>query len=81
MAELNLHDILFQKHVFSLIFIYLRHNIVKAMDQLDHVTAMIAITVCKVNQKLIIKIDLLYQTDLFDSLAHVCLVRKTDFNY
>ena len=51
------------------------------MDQLDHVTSIIAITVFKVNQKLIIKIDFLYETDLLHSIVRVCLVRKIYLNY
>ena len=45
-------------------------NIIKAMDQPDHVTSIIAITVCKVLQKLITKIDFWYQTNL-GSFSHI----------
>ena len=38
------------------------------MDQRDHVTSVIAITVCKVIQKSISKIDFLYQTSWLFSL-------------
>ena len=55
--------------------------LVKAMDQPEHVTSVIAIAVCKVIQKLLTKIDFWYQTKLLGSSIHVCLVPKIHFNY
>ena len=44
------------------------------------VTWVIAITVCKVIQELITKVDFWYQTDLLGSFVHVCLVPKIYFS-
>ena len=51
------------------------------MDQPDHVTSVIAITVCKFIQKLITKVDFSYQRDLLGSIFHVCLVPIIHFTY
>ena len=51
------------------------------MDQPDHVTLVIAITVCKVIFKLSTRIDFLHQTDLFGPFVHVSLVPETHLSY
>ena len=50
------------------------------MDQLDHVTSVIAITVCKIIQKIIIKMNYRYQADV-NKRAKVYLVAKLYFNF
>ena len=53
----------------------------KTMGQPDHVTSIVATTVCKVSQKLITKIDFQYQIGLLGSFSHVYLVPKIHFSY
>ena len=53
----------------------------KAMDQLDHVTLVIAITVLKAVQKIIIEMNFRYQTDVNRSVKKICLVHKICFSY
>ena len=47
----------------------------KAIDQRNHVTLVITITVCKVIKKLLTEIDFHYQT-LVNKRANVCLLQK-----
>ena len=51
-------------------------NPLKAMDpcEPDHITALIAIIVCKFIQKLITKIDFWYQADLLSPFVHISLI-------
>ena len=51
------------------------------MDQLDHVTSGISITVFKVIRKIITEMDLWYQTDVNRRAKKVCLVAKIHFYY
>ena len=52
----------------------------RAMDHPETVTSVIEITVCKVIQKLLTKIDFLYQIDLF-GFFHLDLVSEIHFCY
>ena len=51
----------------------------KAMHQLDHVTSVIGITVCKVILKIITKMDFRYQRDVNKRAKKVCLVPNIFF--
>ena len=51
------------------------------MDQRDNVTSVVAITVCKVIQKLMAGKDFWSQADLFGTFFHVCMVPKIHFSY
>ena len=53
----------------------------KAMDQLNHVTSVITITVCKFIKKLITEIDFWYKIDLNRTSKKVCLVPKIHFSH
>ena len=53
----------------------------KAIDQLEHVQLVIAITVRKIAKKIITKMDFRYQTDAKNKAKNVCLVRKIYFSY
>ena len=55
---------------------FLLGYVAKAMKQPDHMYSAIAITVCKIIQKLIAKIDFWYQKDLLGIYVNVCLVPK-----
>ena len=46
------------------------NSVFKAMNQLDHVTSVIAITVCKVIQKIKSKMDFPCQTDVNKSFSY-----------
>ena len=58
-----------------------KYYIIKAVDQLDHVMTIIAITLYKVIQELITRQDRWYKTDLLRSFFHACLISKIYFNY
>ena len=53
----------------------------KAMDQLDYVTLVIAIRLCEVIQTAIIKMDHWYQTDVKKRFKKFCLVPKIFSSY
>ena len=55
--------------------------ILKAMDQLDHVTSVMTITVCKAVDKLITEIDFGCQTDRLASFVHVYMVPQNHSSY
>ena len=58
----------------------LKGDYFKAIDQLDHVMSVIAVTVRKVIQKLIIQMDFPYQTEVKKRAKKVCLVPKINFS-
>ena len=51
------------------------------MDQPDHVTSVIAVTVCKVIRKRKTKVNFLYQIDVTKRAKKVCMAPKVYFNY
>ena len=50
------------------------------MNQVNFMASVIEITVCKVNQKLMTKMDFRYQTDVNNRVKKVYMVPKIHFN-
>ena len=55
--------------------------LIKTMNQLNHMTSVIVITVCKVIQKIITKIDFWYQADIKKRPRRSVWYQKSMFTY